>query len=79
LKNNFFSTFHFAFYLNAFFDVGYVEDDIYNMQNPLANSILNGYGIGLDLVTIYDYVFRMELTRNDLGETGFFLHFRQPI
>ena len=79
MRNNFFSTFQFAFYLNAFFDIGYVVDDLYEDVNPLSNGNMNGYGIGLDFVTIYDYIVRMEVTRNALGETGFFLHFRQPI
>lgn len=79
LKTSFLGTFHFAFYLNAFFDVGYVAGDLYEQQNPLNNELMYGYGLGLDLVTVYDFVIRGEVTRNKLGENGFFLHFTQPI
>lgn len=79
LKTGFLKTFHFAFYLNAFFDMGYVDDELYAQQNTLSNELMFGYGLGLDLVTVYDYIVRLELSRNRLGESGFFLHFTQPI
>lgn len=45
---------------------------------PLANRWQGGYGLGLDLVTSYDQVLRLEGTLNALGEAGFYLHFTQP-
>ena len=38
-----------------------------------------GYGVGLDFVTYYDKVIRVEFSTNKLNEFGFFLHFVQPI
>lgn len=73
-----FRTFYFALYLNVYSDAGYVWDDRYAAQNFLANSWMNGHGVGLDLVTFYDQVVRAEYSINGLGEHGFFLHFTQP-
>ena len=66
-------------YFTAFFDGGYVVDNLYADQNPLSNSWQHGMGVGIDFVTIYDLVLRTELSRNKLGETGFFLHFMKAI
>jgi outer membrane protein assembly factor BamA len=76
-----FSKVHYAFYLNAFFDIGYV-DQMYprpELNNSLENTILVGYGLGIDFVTYYDMVFRFEYSCNGLKEHGFFLHFMAPI
>lgn len=74
-----FNTFHYAFYLNLFADAGYVDDAVFNQQNQLANDWLFGTGIGLDFVTYYDKVMRIEYSFNRLGESGIFLHFTKPI
>lgn len=73
-----FRTFYIAMYLNAFSDHGYVADDAHGAANPLANHWLHGYGLGLDIVTSYDQVLRLEAAVNGLRETGFYLHFTQP-
>ena len=76
---NKFNTIPFSFYLNLFFDAGYVRDALYFNGNPLTNSWQYGYGAGLDLFTYYDLVFRLEYSFNKLGESGIFLHFTAPI
>jgi len=63
----------FKFYLKAFSDVGYGYS-----QNP-GNSLLNNkwlytYGFGLDIVSLYDAVFKFEYSFNQLGERGLFFH-----
>jgi hypothetical protein len=73
-----FRTLYVAVYLNAFTDQGYVADAVNGAANPLANQWQQGYGLGLDLVTSYDQVLRMEWAVNRLSETGFYLHFTQP-
>jgi outer membrane protein assembly factor BamA len=73
-----FRTLYFALYLNLYSDAGYVWDSRYADRNPLANEWLNGHGAGLDLVTSYDQIIRLEYSLNGLGEHGFFLHFTQP-
>lgn len=73
-----FRSFYFAAYLNLYFDVGYVWDDLYADQNFLDNELMYGYGLGLDLVTSYDRTLRMEYSFNRRSESGFFLHFKLP-
>ncbi|HQV01703.1 MAG TPA: hypothetical protein PLO59_11110, partial [Bacteroidia bacterium] len=69
----------FAFYLNLFADLGYVYDDVFASTNPLANVLLPGVGIGLDLVTYYNAVIRLEYGINRRGETGLFLNFTNAL
>ena len=59
-------------------DVGRSWNSQFGEANPLANEWLSGYGLGLDLVTSYDQVMRVEYALNALGEDGLFLHFSQP-
>ena len=74
-----FRTIPYAFYLNANFDAGYVRDRQFKDVNPLANTWQYGYGVGLDYVTYYNLVFRIEYSFNKFGENGFFIHFTAPI
>ncbi|MBK7409994.1 MAG: BamA/TamA family outer membrane protein [Saprospirales bacterium] len=55
-------------------DMGFANNPFYSAGNPLANNLLWGYGLGLDLVVLYNKVFRLEFSRNRLGENGVFLH-----
>jgi len=73
-----FRTVYVALYLDIYADMGRVWDIQYDKQNFLAGSWQSGYGAGLDLVTSYDQVFRLEYSFNALGENGLFLHFTQP-
>ena len=64
----------YALYLKTYFDVGYGR----NTQNlegnaPLADKLLMGTGVGLDFVTMYDFVIRAEYSFNNINEHGFFL------
>ena len=72
---NKFSTIPFAFYLNLFADAGYVFNDQFKTNNRLINSWQYSGGAGIDFVTYYDLVFRLEYSINKFGERGFFLHF----
>lgn len=55
-------------------ELGYANNPFYKEGNPLANDLLWGTTLGLDLVLYYDKVFNFELSRNRLGEYGFYLH-----
>jgi outer membrane protein assembly factor BamA len=80
IPNDRFNTFHYALYAEAFADAGYVKDDLYSeTANPLANQYLFGYGAGLDYVTYYDAVLRVEYTFNKMGEHALFIHLSAPI
>jgi len=76
LRKRQFNKANFAIYLAAFSDWGYVgaaNTDVEN--NFLANTPLWGNGVGLDMVTYYGIVVRFEYSFNQLGQSGFFLHF----
>lgn len=69
-----FSKLHYALYLNWFVDAGYVDDFKNSDGNGLANQVLMGTGLGLDLVTYYDMVFRLEFSVNRESDFGIFFH-----
>jgi outer membrane protein assembly factor BamA len=72
-----FSTIPFAFYLKAFVDHGWVGNRLaYPNNDRLSNQYLLGYGLGIDFVTYYDLVFKLEYGRNNAGTGGLFLNFR---
>lgn len=67
-------------YLTAFNDFGYVHHanpDAFNKK--LSNKLMRGTGAGLNLVTYYDSVFRLEYSVTKELEKGFFIHFRKDI
>lgn len=69
-----FSIFHYALYGGIFADAGYVDDHMYSLYNPLANTFLYGAGVGIDYVTYYDVVLRVECSINRQLEKGLFVH-----
>ena len=75
-----FSHFPIRAYISANFDHGYVNDRSRLPENArLTNTYLYGYGLGLDLVTFYDQVFRFEYSVNSLGTGNFFINVRAPL
>lgn len=79
VRSDKFNTLPLAIYASANFDLGYVIDHQFNKGNPLAGSLLFGGGIGIDLVTFYDIVWRAEYSINKKQQHGFFLHFTKHI
>lgn len=84
LKTETLSLIHYSVYLNAFFDVAYIKPDW--QRNPLLerrtlkSNFLYSSGVGLDVVTYYDMVFRFECSRNfEFDNWGFFVHLRTSI
>ena len=43
-------------------------------ENLLSNRLLTSAGIGLDILTFYDFTLKLEWTFNQLGQNGLFLH-----
>lgn len=75
-----FRTIPIAIYLKTFFDSGYVDNEFTDPENTaLSNKFLFGGGIGLDIVTYYDMVLRLEYSINDRADTGFFINARVDI
>lgn len=75
-----FRTMPYAFYLKLFMDLGYAGDPLLNTENNFWNNDLIGsIGIGLDIVTYYDFVMRLEYSVNREGNTGFYFNFRTAL
>ncbi|MGC4035323.1 MAG: POTRA domain-containing protein [Chitinophagaceae bacterium] len=56
-------------------DAGYAHNpDAGN--NPLTNKMLYSWGIGLDIITLYDFTLKLEWSFNQLGQNGLYLHNR---
>ena len=65
----------FRIYPKAYFDAGYVHNKFFT-ANSLVNRPLYTAGVGLDVVSFYDFIFRMEYSFNQLGQKGLFLHIK---
>lgn len=74
-----FNTIPYAFYLNVHTDFAYVWDKYYYANNPLSNTALLGYGIGIDFVTYYNSTYRFDVSRNIRNEWTISLQFTAPI
>ena len=73
-----FNKIHYAFYFNVFADVGYVNNVFPNPTNTMVNNWQYSAGAGIDFVTYYDQVFRVDFAINRYGEYGFFFHIETP-
>jgi outer membrane protein assembly factor BamA len=60
-------------YLKMFADAGYAYHKYAGPSNSLSNTLLYTYGAGIDLVSVYDFVFRVEYSSNLLGREGLYL------
>jgi outer membrane protein assembly factor BamA len=77
---NQFETIPFAIYLKAHSDAGYVKANALSPENKrLSNKFLLGGGMGIDFVSYYDLVLRLEYSVNIEAEHGFFVHLRSAI
>ena len=77
---NQFRTLPYAFYLKIFLDTGYTGNPISSSDNNFFNNqFLGSLGLGIDIVTYYDFVFRLEYSINKQGSTGLFFNFKAAI
>ena len=63
-------------YVNVFFDAGYVYDTTgeYRLyRNTLVDKIMYGTGIGIDFLTYYDKILRLDYAFNGFGQHGLFI------
>jgi outer membrane protein assembly factor BamA len=77
-----FRHFPLAIYIKTFADLGYVSNYPYydekSLNQKFSNRLLTGAGAGLDVVTAYDLVFRIEYTfTTQKPEGSFFLNLRK--
>jgi hypothetical protein len=74
-----FNKIHFALYANVFADFGYVHNNhIASNNNTFENSFLYSGGAGLDLVTYYDIVIRVDYSINKKREGGWYITLITP-
>ncbi|HMP99006.1 MAG TPA: POTRA domain-containing protein [Cyclobacteriaceae bacterium] len=67
-----------AIFLKTYVDFGYVTMyPNYQQDYFLNNRLLTGTGIGLDFVSSYDSVLRLEYSFTSLGTGGFFFHVKR--
>ncbi|MCO6357532.1 BamA/TamA family outer membrane protein [Roseivirga pacifica] len=75
-----FKTLPYAFYLKTFMDLGYSGDPLDNNENNFYNNkLIASFGLGLDIVTYYDFVMRLEFSVTEEGNTGFYFNFRSAL
>lgn len=75
-----FNTVPIAAYVTAFADAGYVSSTVAEQyQSLLANRLLAGTGLSLDVVSFYNLVFRFSGTINAQGKAGFFFNLAQEL
>lgn len=75
-----FRTIPYAFYFKTFVDLGYSGDSLLNTENNFYNNELIGsIGAGIDIVTYYDFVIRLEYSINREGNSGFYFNFRTAL
>lgn len=79
IRSEKFSKLFYAVYANLIFDAGYVSNNNPNSCGPLNNKLLYGTGVGIDFVSYYDTVIRLEYTINRQNEKNFFISLVAPI
>jgi len=76
-----FNHFPLAIYLKAYADFGYVANyPTYkesSVNTLLSNQVIGGAGFGLDFVSAYDAVLRVEYTYTPENKGGFFFHLKK--
>jgi hypothetical protein len=66
----------FRIFLKAYGDLGYGYNTRPDPTNTLNNRLLRTWGVGMDIVSIYDFVFKIEYSFNQLGRNGLYLQSR---
>ncbi len=76
LKNPAYRQVPFRFFIKAYGDAGYAYGRNTG-SSTLTHKPLRTWGVGLDIITIYDVVFKLEYSFNQLGDRGFYFHTRE--
>jgi len=64
----------YLFWLKAFTNLGYVYSERPINATKLSNTFLRTAGVGLDIISIYDLVIKIDYSVNQLGDKGVYLH-----
>ena len=63
----------FRVFAKVFGNAGYIHNPQPG-ENSLNNKMLYSAGFGIDILTLYDFTFKLECSFNQLGQNGVFLH-----
>jgi len=63
----------FRVFVKAYVNAGYAHHP-HPGPNPLNNKMLYSAGMGIDIITFYDFILKIEWSFNQLGENGVYLH-----
>ena len=75
-----FAKFRMAAYLKLFADFAWVDNyPTYEISSRLTNQLLYSFGVGLDLLTMYDMVLRLEYSYNSENERNFALNIKADL
>ena len=75
-----FAQFRMATYFKFFADFAWVDNyPNYEISNRLTNQLLYSFGVGLDLVAMYDLVLRLEYSYNSENERNFALNIKADL
>ena len=74
LTNKFLPEVKYQFWLKVFSNLGYVYSEQPRNSNKLSNTLLRTAGIGMDIISIYDFVLKIDYSVNQLGDKGVYLH-----
>jgi outer membrane protein assembly factor BamA len=64
----------YQFWLKVFTNLGYVYSQYPSNASKLSNTLLRSAGVGLDVISIYDLVIKIDYSVNQLGDKGVYLH-----
>ncbi|MFK7954402.1 MAG: BamA/TamA family outer membrane protein [Ekhidna sp.] len=75
-----FPTFPVTMFGKVLFDQGYAKGfSGYTGSDLLDDQYLYSYGVGFDFLLVYDFLVKLEFTRNKLGNNNFFLNFKYTL
>ena len=75
-----FAQFRMAAYLKFFADFAWVDNyPNYEISSRLTNKLLFSFGVGLDLLAMYDMVLRLEYSYNSEDELNFALNIKADL
>jgi hypothetical protein len=69
----------FKIYLKWNMGAGYLDNPDFGFGNSLANRWIFGGGPGVDIVAFYGLTGKFEFSRNSLGQSGLFLHYKMNL
>jgi outer membrane protein assembly factor BamA len=64
----------YQFWFKAFTHLGYVYSERPVNNSRLSNTLIRTAGVGLDIISIYDFVLKIDYCLNQLGDKGLYLH-----